>query len=367
MYSRRREGCAGDCPGIAMKASVINADPLNSQQSETSYKFQRLREKLRNAIETGELSGKLPGERALARRFHINAKTLSKALTDLAAEGLLERSIGRGTFVKGSQPLHDAATGRWLILCENGDEDTCTVRHLRELATDVQVATSVEQMRPSFLNQFAAVVNLAASTPDRFLRELLVRNVPVVGVNCEPRAYSLHAVLTDAALGASRLARDLLLAGHLRLGAVESRGSSTVAHAMRQTAARYSANAVIDTADPLEVAALVDGGITALVCGSARDARQACATLARSGISVPGQVSLAAVGCMCPDVNCSGYFVECKALSDAVVELLQNNHPRPVSLWLAGAWVDRRTVAPAAGGVFAQELAAPLVASGSVV
>ena len=52
-----------------------------------SYKVQRLAEKIRQAIETGELSGKLPGERALAKRFHANAKTLSKALTDLAAEG----------------------------------------------------------------------------------------------------------------------------------------------------------------------------------------------------------------------------------------------------------------------------------------
>src|SRR6186713_2615477 len=66
-----------------------------------SYKFQRLRERLRSAVTAGELSGKLPGERTLAKRFQVNAKTLSKALTDLAAEGLLDRSIGRGTYVKG--------------------------------------------------------------------------------------------------------------------------------------------------------------------------------------------------------------------------------------------------------------------------
>ena len=30
------------------------------------------------------LNGKLPGERELAKRFNVNAKTLSKALTDLA-------------------------------------------------------------------------------------------------------------------------------------------------------------------------------------------------------------------------------------------------------------------------------------------
>src|SRR5436305_3111484 len=94
------------------------------QDVRLSYKFQRLREKLRSAIASGELSGKLPGERQLARRFRVNAKTLSKALTDLAAEGLLERSIGRGTFVKNGTPAGDASaaspnqTERWLIICD---------------------------------------------------------------------------------------------------------------------------------------------------------------------------------------------------------------------------------------------------------
>src|SRR4028118_1349319 len=73
-----------------------------------SYKFQRLRERIRQAIETGELAGKLPGERVLARRFKVNAKTLSKALTDLAAEGLLERNIGLGTFVRGGEAPREA-------------------------------------------------------------------------------------------------------------------------------------------------------------------------------------------------------------------------------------------------------------------
>src|SRR4051812_11189388 len=74
-----------------------DAPRARSSKDGLSYKFQRLRERLRTAVASGELSGKLPGERALARRFHVNAKTLSKALTDLAAEGLLDRSIGRGT------------------------------------------------------------------------------------------------------------------------------------------------------------------------------------------------------------------------------------------------------------------------------
>src|SRR5712691_6694023 len=101
---------------------AIIVQPM-AREPALSYKFQRLRERLRSAVASGELTGKLPGERSLARRFHVNAKTLSKALTDLAAEGLLHRSIGRGTYVKTESPTGAAAAapaklGRWLVICD---------------------------------------------------------------------------------------------------------------------------------------------------------------------------------------------------------------------------------------------------------
>src|SRR3954469_8497024 len=112
---------------------VVGSEPRRQSRNGEglSYKFQRLREKLREAVTSGELVGKLPGERALARKFHVNAKTLSKALTDLAAEGVLDRSIGRGTYVKGTAPA-TSGTGRWLLLCDDGDPDAqALLEHLR--------------------------------------------------------------------------------------------------------------------------------------------------------------------------------------------------------------------------------------------
>src|ERR1700749_5006014 len=110
-----------------------------SENSESfSYKFQRLRERIREAVAKGELSGKLPGERALAKQFQVNAKTLSKALTDLAAEGILDRSIGRGTYVKGTAPSASHA-GRWLLLCDDDDADAqILLEHLRKANADTQ-------------------------------------------------------------------------------------------------------------------------------------------------------------------------------------------------------------------------------------
>jgi len=330
-----------------------------------SYKFQRLREKLRQAVSSGELTGKLPGERALAKRFHVNAKTLSKALTDLAAEGLLDRSIGRGTYVKGSAPA-PLAPGRWLVLCDDEKDASigCLLDQFRRAGVDLHLAScaAVADMRPSFLNGLGAVVDLAAETPDRFLRDLVVRNLPVVAVNHEPKTYSTHAVLVDLVLGAQRVARDLLCAGHRRLATVEPRGSNSVAQTVRQFASRYRLENdwSLETLSPAEidagsgVAALVDDGVTALICDSVRTATMAKASLDRLGVEVPGQLSLIAVGCLCGGqmaCPCSGYFVSCEPLAEAVVKLLRDGPPaRPTSLWLVGEYVDRGTLGPAMVG-----------------
>src|SRR3954467_3510050 len=159
---------------------MANASEISTRDSQSterlSYKFQRLRERLRDAVVTGELAGKLPGERELARRFRANAKTLSKALTDLAAEGLLERSIGRGTFVKGSIP-QSHAQDKWLLICPPDDLETPLVNHLLRENPLIQVATDTATMRPSFLNPFRAVITFDRATPEEFLKDLVVRNM----------------------------------------------------------------------------------------------------------------------------------------------------------------------------------------------
>jgi hypothetical protein len=332
-----------------MDATGFDTDRSAKRQSGMSYKFQRLREKIRQAVTHGEIKGKLPGERALAKRFHVNAKTLSKALTDLAAEGVLDRSIGRGTFVKGSAPPQSSS--RWLVVHDSDEPNACVVKHLRRLHGEIEMIGSLESLRPSFLNQFSAVIDLSAATADDAVRGLLVRNMPVVVVNREPAAYSVNAVLVDVALGVSRLGRDLLLAGHRRLGAVEPRGRVAVAQTLRRAAERYGAGATIDASEAGEVMPLIDSGITALVCGSVADARTVMQSLADNQISVPGRVCVTSVGCACPEAACSGYFVDCGKLADSAVKLLTESPLRPVTLWLSGQWIDRGTMSPIGAGL----------------
>jgi hypothetical protein len=320
------------------------------ESSNLSYKFQRLREKLRSAITSGELAGKLPGERSLARRFHVNAKTLSKALTDLAAEGLLERSIGRGTYVKGSAP-DPSASKRWLVLCDPVQVGWEIIQLLKNAKTEVEVLTDVSSVRPSFLNQFNAVIVLSTSTPDAFIRDLVVRNIPVVVVGSEPKTYSTHLVAFDGQLGVSLLGRDLLLSGHRRLAAVEPRGCTVVAHSLRQAAARYAPDADVDACFPEDVPAMVESGVTAFVCQNVELAALVKNQLTALGVEIPSRVSLVALGSTSDEQAFTGYFMSRSDKAAAIIQLLSQQTTRPTALWLAGQFVDRGTMAPVNGHV----------------
>jgi DNA-binding transcriptional regulator YhcF (GntR family) len=331
-----------------MDESSTSSSSRNAPENALSYKFQRLREKLRQAIASGELNGKLPGERALAKRFHVNAKTLSKALTDLAAEGVLDRSIGRGTFVKGQAPPV-LASRRWLVVCD-GPQITCElIQMMRSAHPDLDVVADVSAIRPSFLNQFSAVVDLATETPDAFLRDLVVRNIPVVIVGKEPKTYSTHAVLFDAPLAASQLGRDLLLGGHLHLAGVESDRQTVVIDTLRKIAARYAPEAIIDGCLASDVSVMLEAGVTAFVCESVRAAHEVKQQLDRLGIAVPASVSVTALGMIGDEQPFSGYFVHRTEELGAITQLLgETQSYRPTTLWLAGRSIDRGTVAPVA-------------------
>ena len=318
-------------------------------QTGMSYKFQRLREKIRSAIASGELHGKLPGERALAKRFHVNAKTLSKALTDLAAEGVLDRSIGRGTYVKGSEPAA-STEGRWLLLGDEQTVDSPLLAALREINPEILISTGVSELRPSFLNQFAAVINVSQQTPDSFLRDLVVRNIPVVTVNREPQTYSMHAVLFDSRLNATRLGRELALLGHHRLTVVEPDGSTAICLALRQAVERINKQVTVDVCSPQDVAALVEGGITGVVCHCPSTGEAVRGALDRAGVQIPHRASVVALGCVGDNIPCSGYYAGASEMAQAVAGLLRDGGTgKPTTLWLAGAWHDRQTLGPARG------------------
>jgi hypothetical protein len=322
--------------------TLSGKDAVTGEASGTpglSYKFQRLRERIRAAVAAGELQGKLPGERALARRFNVNAKTLSKALTDLAAEGLLDRSIGRGTYVKGSAPAASIGGGRWLVFATPASADTTLVRRLRVANPELTVHTGENwDLRPSFLGSFTAAVSLNPAVPDAVLRGLVVRGMTVVTVDYQPKVFSMHAVLDDIVASATTLARTLLAEGHRSFLAVEDRAAANaIATALRQAASRLAPEAVIDCIDATDLAGVaqsVPAGTT-VVCGS-----PTIATTARAALALRTDVSVWAVGCASGAPTVGGCFGDESHKADAIVATLNDPPARPSTVWLAGQFTQ---------------------------
>ncbi len=116
--------------------------PDTARPKRLSYKFQRLREQMRAAIENGDFGPKLPGERTLGRMFGVNAKTVNKALSDLTAEGLLERRIGQGTYVADSTaPNCDQTQRGQTFFCPGADLST---KLCQQLASFMQAESGSE-------------------------------------------------------------------------------------------------------------------------------------------------------------------------------------------------------------------------------
>src|SRR5262245_43447456 len=71
-------------------------------------------EYLRRAIDTGRLGAgtRLPPIRALARDLGVNRETVADAYRQLAALGLAESGVGRGTFVRATTAARETSDGR---------------------------------------------------------------------------------------------------------------------------------------------------------------------------------------------------------------------------------------------------------------
>jgi Bacterial regulatory proteins, gntR family len=321
---------------------------MAERQQRLSYKFQRLRERLREAIETGVLSGKLPGERVLARQFRVNAKTLSKALTDLAAEGLLERTIGRGTFVRGQAEEADKSLGRWLLLCKPGAECLTLGKALQEVNADSEILSDLATLRPSYLNSFTAVIDLHGNLPEVTLRDLILRSLRVILVDSLPKTYSTHSVLIDRQFCASMLTRDVIAAGYMQIYVVHEPGDTEAFEAVRAAARRTNADVRVESLAGKPIGREHVRGTPAFIGASMDIASRVANTLKAMSVKVPTDAAVVGIGLDgsgADYIPCSGYVVSAAQVADSIRQLITEVQVhRPTPLWLVGASLDRGTM-----------------------
>src|SRR5207247_6379917 len=64
------------------------------------------------------VSGRLPGEDQLVRKFGVSRTTIGRALRDLQTEGIIERRAGSGTYVRRQSPNSPATRQLGLLIPE---------------------------------------------------------------------------------------------------------------------------------------------------------------------------------------------------------------------------------------------------------
>jgi len=62
-------------------------------------KYLQIKNKIKQNIKNGSITGKLPGERVLAKQLNVSYMTVRKAIMELVEEGILYKFTTKGTFV----------------------------------------------------------------------------------------------------------------------------------------------------------------------------------------------------------------------------------------------------------------------------
>lgn len=354
------------------------ADPQGGRRASARYKYQRLRERLRGALANGELTGKLPGERELARLYKANAKTINKALTDLATEGLLVRHVGRGTFV-ADHVAEAKAGGRslrfaWLMaagsnhsfreaLYQQALELFRSRGHVIEHCNTSDGTTSAslwQHLAPSRLRDYNGVIILSARPSSELLADLHRRHLPLVTVNNRHEQITTSAVLPDYASGAFELCQHLVQLGHREIqllihadmwpaaaGAESGYRAAMQRHGLRPRSVPPADGAI-------EWPSLIQTkpGPTALICVGAGLAVAAHEWALKAGLTLPSMLSLVALpepGETClAELSVTAYEVSADRLLHWTAELILSASPgvRPRIVLIPGRLVDRGSAAP---------------------
>lgn len=285
-------------------------------------KFDRIAADLRQKVQRGIYTDRVPGERDLAEQYGVHVLTANKAVTTLVEEGLLYRVRGKGTFITRLRhtrtgnlaaivgdvlaPLHakivrgmeSAArrTGQHLLFCNRYDDQTLE----DEFASQILA----QEKADGFL-VWPTTLDLASPG----LRRLQASAVPfVVFPHADPAVVDQAShVISDDYDGALAACRHLAGLGHRRIGFLLPeawRAGPTPAANRHAGYCSALAAAGLEAEKPLlwpyggspealaAVLRAVRGGVSALFCITDNQAIEVLRALRAEGLRVPEDISL---------------------------------------------------------------------------
>jgi len=216
-----------------------------------TLRSEKLRTHLLDRIATHRVGDKLPGERALAEECGLSLLTVNKVLSVLAAQGVVERRKGLGTFVcgktthtentKGSQLqilrlvvrdpetlLKSGAQG-YTALFYKGVREAAAADGIETLPTPFEIGAQNQEALPAHAFSSESVVGLMfveQDAPDyRRLWSLLAEDRRIVAFDFAAPESGLNSVLFNNTSGIRLAVEHCVKNGHRRLAYVGPEGN----------------------------------------------------------------------------------------------------------------------------------------------
>ncbi len=186
---------------------------------------ERIAEILRTQASQMDAGSKLPSVRLLMRRFGVSQMMVQRAISTLEEEGLVERQVGRGTFVVGGAgPMAKTITIlRSDYPSRRGDEITRALHHALKseghrpiVLTYCDYARAIEMLRDAPHADAYVLQPMLPQVPLDLLSFLRKRSSAVV-VDGVLDGANIDALATDGRAGLEIAVERLMELGHRRI------------------------------------------------------------------------------------------------------------------------------------------------------
>lgn len=276
--------------------------------------YRKIYEELKKQIASGQLApgDQVPTEMELSESYQVSRITSKRALTELEQAGLIQRTRGKGSFVK-EQTVRRQHSRRILFILpfyndlslgnfSAGLNPAVQEAHYEVMMTSLDFLANHSALE--IINEFDGLIYYA-NDEDQYLElllELMLKKFPTIILDKELHDFSFPAILSDNLAGGFLATQHLLSLGHQKIGYL----FGDIRH-QQSTRQRYLGyiqalkEAQIDFHTGLEdetarTATLIDylkeHQLTALVCENDVVAIEAIRILNSHGPRVPAEISV---------------------------------------------------------------------------
>ena len=284
-------------------------------------------ENIRNGV---YFDDKLPSARALSKQYDIPRMTVDRCLTELAREGLVERHVGRGTFVTASAVKSVPSRLRLekfaLLMDDDGMRHRTALEMVDAFGSHVVSRGAMPVVMPVHPGQFEQIFTQSLETsPLNGISGALISSsivqgsrgerinaflgaVPVVtfgGLRPDFTGNSFSHIATDREMGMQQAYGHLHALGHrhiLLLGDTQTPAFADAMSSIQAMAGRQNVRLVSMCAQQAAVMTMVEelfAGVdypTAIICLEWSLHARLYGVLHRRRLEVPGDVSLIGYG-----------------------------------------------------------------------